>query len=164
MAPIPSGPRRPPTGCPHRLAGDAGHLVHMPAHIYYRLGRWKDSIRVNIDAARKDEAYIKAYDDKGFVRYGYYPHNVHFIVTSAQMGGDLPTAIREAKRLATIVDAEHGNPDRLDPGDLCGALFRDVAVRAGRRRAGHARARPAPRLCPGRAPLCARRRLCAAEE
>ena len=87
------------------LAGDAGHMVHMPAHIYYRLGRWKDSIRVNIDAARKDEAYIKEADDKGFVRYGYYPHNVHFIVTSAQMGGDLPTAIAEAKRLASIVDA-----------------------------------------------------------
>ena len=88
------------------LARDAGHLVHMPAHIYYRLGRWKDSIRVNIDAARQDEAYIKESNDKGFVRYGYYPHNVHFIVTSAQMAGDLPTAIVEAKRLAGIVDAE----------------------------------------------------------
>ena len=87
------------------LAKDAGHLVHMPAHIYYRLGRWKDSIRVNLDAAREDEAYIKESGDKGFVRYGYYPHNVHFIVTSAQMGGDLPTAIREANKLATIVDA-----------------------------------------------------------
>jgi hypothetical protein len=87
------------------LAGDAGHMVHMPAHIYYRLGRWKDSIRVNIDAAHKDEAYIKESNDKGFVRYGYYPHNVHFIVTSAQMGGDLLTAIREAKRLAGVVDA-----------------------------------------------------------
>jgi len=87
------------------LAKDAGHLVHMPAHIYYRLGRWKDSIRVNLDAARQDEAYIQESNDKGFVRYGYYPHNVHFIVTSAQMGGDLPTAIREARKLATIVDA-----------------------------------------------------------
>jgi len=87
------------------LARDAGHLVHMPAHIYYRLGRWKDSIRVNIEAAHQDEAYIRESGDKGFVRYGYYPHNVHFIVTSAQMGGDLPTAINEAKRLASIVDA-----------------------------------------------------------
>ena len=77
----------------------------MPAHIYYRLGRWKDSIRVNIEAAHQDEAYIRESGDKGFVRYGYYPHNVHFIVTSAQMGGDLPTAINEAKRLASIVDA-----------------------------------------------------------
>lgn len=87
------------------LSRDAGHLVHMPAHIYYRLGRWKDSIRVNIDAAHRDEAYIKESGDEGFVRYGYYPHNVHFIVTSAQMGGDLPTAISEAKRLGSIVDA-----------------------------------------------------------
>jgi tetratricopeptide (TPR) repeat protein len=78
----------------------------MPAHIDFRLGRWKDSMRVNVDAARKDEEYIRQTDDKGFVRYGYYPHNVHFIVTSAQMAGDLPTAIREAKRLSTIVDAE----------------------------------------------------------
>ena len=90
------------------LTRDAGHLVHMPAHIYYRLGRWKDSIRVNIDAAHQDEAYIRESGDKGFVRYGYYPHNVHFIVTSAQMGGDLPTAVREAKRLESIVDAETG--------------------------------------------------------
>ncbi len=88
------------------LAASAGHLVHMPAHIYYRLGRWKDSVRVNIEAARRDEEYIKAHDDQGLVRYGYYPHNVHFIVTSAQMGGDLETAIRESRKLATIVDAE----------------------------------------------------------
>lgn len=88
------------------LARDAGHMVHMPAHIYYRLGRWKDSIRANVAAARQDEAYIRAANDKGFVRFGYYPHNVHFIVTSAQMAGDLPTAIRESKRLAGIVDAD----------------------------------------------------------
>jgi tetratricopeptide (TPR) repeat protein len=86
------------------LAAGAGHLVHMPAHIYYRLGRWKDSIRVNIDAARADEAWIKSSGDKGMVRYGYYPHNVHFIVTSAQMAGDMPTAIREARKLERILD------------------------------------------------------------
>jgi tetratricopeptide (TPR) repeat protein len=86
------------------LSPTAGHLVHMPAHIYYRLGRWKDSIRVNVDAARADEAYLKASGDKGLYRYGYYPHNVHFIVTSAQMSGDMPTAIREARRLGTILD------------------------------------------------------------
>lgn len=86
------------------LAPAAGHLVHMPAHIYFRLGRWKDSIRVNIDAARADEAYIRASGDRGLVRYGYYPHNVHFIVTSAQMAGDLGTAIRESRRLNTLLD------------------------------------------------------------
>ena len=88
------------------LAPAAGHLVHMPAHIYFLLGRWQDSIRANIAAARADEAWIKASGDKGMVRYGYYPHNVHFIVTSAQMAGDLPTAIREANKLARLLDPE----------------------------------------------------------
>ena len=86
------------------LAPTAGHLVHMPAHIYLRLGRWQDSMRVNVDAARADEAWIKASGDTGLVRYGYYPHNVHFIVTSAQMAGDMVTAMREARKLDTILD------------------------------------------------------------
>lgn len=86
------------------LAPTLGHLVHMPAHIYYRLGRWQDSIRVNVAAARADEAWIRDSGDKGLVRYGYYPHNVHFIVTSAQMAGEMPTAIREARKLETILD------------------------------------------------------------
>ena len=88
------------------LSPDVGHLVHMPGHIYYVLGRWKDSIRLNIEAARVDEEYIRASNDRGLVRYGYYPHNVHFIVTSAQMAGDLPTAMREAKRLGEILDPD----------------------------------------------------------
>ncbi|WP_310468040.1 tetratricopeptide repeat protein [Sphingomonas sp.] len=88
------------------LAPAAGHLVHMPAHIYFRLGRWQDSIRSNIAAARADEAWIAASGDQGLVRYGYYPHNVHFIVTSAQMAGDLPTAIREARKLSRLLDPE----------------------------------------------------------
>jgi tetratricopeptide (TPR) repeat protein len=88
------------------LAPAAGHLVHMPAHIYYRLGRWQDSIQSNVAAARADEAWIKASGDKGLVRYGYYPHNVHFIVTSAQMAGEMPTAMREAGRLAKLLDPE----------------------------------------------------------
>ena len=62
-------------------------------------------MRVNVDAARADEAYIRASNDRSLVRYGYYPHNVHFIVTSAQMAGDMATAIREARRLGTVLDA-----------------------------------------------------------
>jgi tetratricopeptide (TPR) repeat protein len=88
------------------LAPTAGHLVHMPAHIYYRLGRWKDSISANVAAARADEAWIKQSGDQGLVRYGYYPHNVHFIVASAQMAGDLRTAVAEAARLNAILDPE----------------------------------------------------------
>ena len=139
-------------------------MVHMPAHIYYRLGRWKDSIRVNIDAARKDEAYIQASGDKGFVRYGYYPHNVHFIVTSAQMGGDLPTAIREAKRLASIVDADTATQIAWVQAIYAAPYFATLQFAPARGGAGAARARPAPRLCARRAPLCPRRRLCPAEQ
>lgn len=88
------------------LAPSAGHLVHMPGHIYELVGRYADSIRVNVAAARSDEAYIRSTNDHSLVRYGYYPHNIHFIVTSAQMAGDMPTAIREAGRLRAILDPE----------------------------------------------------------
>lgn len=88
------------------LAPSAAHLVHMPSHIFYNRGRYADSARVNLAAARADEAYIRSAGDQGLVRYGYYPHNVHFIVTSAQMAGDMDTAIGEARRLRTILDPE----------------------------------------------------------
>lgn len=86
------------------LAPHAGHLVHMPAHIYQLVGRHADSIRANVAAARADEVFIKNTNDHSLVRYGYYPHNIHFIVTSAQMVGDMKTAIAEAGRLRTILD------------------------------------------------------------
>ena len=86
------------------LAPKAGHLVHMPAHIYYRLGRWRDSLRVNLAAAQVDEEWIKASGDRGLMRYGYYPHNIHFIVTSAQMAGDMGTAISHATKLEQMLD------------------------------------------------------------
>jgi len=88
------------------LPSSAGHLVHMPAHIYMVRGRYADSIRANVAAARADEAWIRASNDQGLVRYGYYPHNVHFIVASAQMAGDMSTAIEEAARLRTLLDPD----------------------------------------------------------
>lgn len=86
------------------LAPRAGHLVHMPAHIYYRLGRWQDSIRVNLAAAQADEDWIKTSGDRGLMRYGYYPHNIHFVVTSAQMAGDMATALRQSAKLEQMLD------------------------------------------------------------
>ena len=88
------------------IAPSAGHLNHMPGHIYYRIGRYADSIRVNITATRSDEAYLANVGDDGLYRFGYYPHNVHFIVTSAQMAGDMPTAIRESVRLQRVLSAD----------------------------------------------------------
>lgn len=86
------------------VAPSAGHLVHMPSHIYEVVGRYPDSIRVNVAAAHADEAFIKSSGDQGLVRYGYYPHNIHFIVMSAQMAGDMKTAVGEAQRLRTLLD------------------------------------------------------------
>lgn len=83
---------------------NAGHLIHMPAHIYINIGRQADSIRVNVEAARSDEAFIRESGDQSLFRYGYYPHNVHFIVVSAQLSGDMATAIREARRLRGVLD------------------------------------------------------------
>lgn len=82
----------------------AGHLVHMPGHIYLRRGRYADSIRLNVAAAHADEAFIRDTGDESLVRYGYYPHNIHFIVASAQMAGDMATTLTEARRLRTVLD------------------------------------------------------------
>jgi hypothetical protein len=84
----------------------AGHLVHMPGHIYYRVGRFRDSIRTNITAVQADEAYIRVADPSPIYRYGYYPHNLHFVMTSALMGGDARTALEYADRLDEAVPME----------------------------------------------------------
>lgn len=61
-------------------------------------------MRVNLAAARADEAFIRESNDQSLFRYGYYPHNIHFIVMSAQLSGDMATAIREARRLRGALD------------------------------------------------------------
>lgn len=90
-----------------RLRGQmpsAGHMVHMPSHIYYRIGRYKDALAVNIDAVSADEAYLKATDAPiGVYRLGYYPHNVHFLLATAQMSGDGPTVISAAEKLQGLI-------------------------------------------------------------
>ena len=89
-----------------RTAPQAGHLVHMPGHIYYRVGRFRDSIRANIEAVEADERYIASADPSPMYRYGYYPHNVHFVLTSAAMGGDGRVALEYADKLDEAVPME----------------------------------------------------------
>ena len=83
-----------------------GHLVHMPAHIYYRIGRYADSLTANIAAARSDEQYLADIGDDGLYRYGYYPHNVHFLLASAQMVGAMHTVASKSARLTRILDVD----------------------------------------------------------
>ena len=85
------------------LMPGAGHIVHMPSHIYYRLGMWMESLQANKDAAKADEAYLAQVNAKGIYRDGYYPHNIHFVVTSAQMAGDWKTAIEYSEKLSRVI-------------------------------------------------------------
>jgi tetratricopeptide (TPR) repeat protein len=85
----------------------AGHLVHMPSHIYYRVGRYLDALEDNKTAVKVDEKYLD--DTKapmGVYRMGYYPHNVHFVMASAQMAGDGPTVIAAAEKLGKLIPDE----------------------------------------------------------
>jgi tetratricopeptide (TPR) repeat protein len=86
-----------------RMELGAGHLVHMPSHIYYRIGRYKDSLAVNKNAVAADEAYLGASEASGMYSGGYYPHNIHFLMVSAQMAGDGPTAIAAALKLEQAI-------------------------------------------------------------
>ncbi len=85
------------------LVPGAGHLVHMPAHIYYRVGRYKDSLAVNIQAVKADEDYLAHSKPGDVYPQIYYPHNVHFVLVSAQMGGDGPTAVNAAVKLDGLI-------------------------------------------------------------
>jgi tetratricopeptide (TPR) repeat protein len=85
-----------------KLAGlmpDAGHIVHMPSHIYYRVGRYKDAYHANELAALVDEKYIAACKAQGFYPLGYYGHNIHFLWTSAAMEGRYGDALNASRRL-----------------------------------------------------------------
>jgi tetratricopeptide (TPR) repeat protein len=85
----------------------AGHLVHMPSHIYYRVGRYLDALADNKTAAAVDEKYLAASDaPMGVYRLGYYPHNVHFVLAAAQMSGDGPTVIAAAEKLGGLIPDE----------------------------------------------------------
>jgi len=86
-----------------KLAPGAGHLVHMPAHIYFRIGRYKDSLAINRSAVKVDEAYIQRYQPQGVYPLAYYPHNVHFVLVSAQMSGQGATAVEAAQKLGSVI-------------------------------------------------------------
>jgi tetratricopeptide (TPR) repeat protein len=86
-----------------KLMPGAGHIVHMPSHIYYRIGRYADAAHVNALAALVDEQYIAACHAQGYYPVGYYGHNIHFLWTSSEMQGRYQAAIEAARRLIKAV-------------------------------------------------------------
>jgi tetratricopeptide (TPR) repeat protein len=131
------------------LVPGAGHLVHMPGHIYLRVGRYREAVRVNLDAILSDETFIRVggvadQPSHGTYVYGYYPHNIHFVVYGAQMSGQSALALEAARKLVG-----HVTPDvlRVAPGledFLPMPLF--TLVRFERWDAVLAEPRPAPEL------------------
>jgi tetratricopeptide (TPR) repeat protein len=81
------------------LAPAAGHLVHMPSHTYHRVGRYIDAYRINVAAVEANEKYFAESQASPLYEYGYYTHNIHSALTSAQMAGDAEAALSLAKKL-----------------------------------------------------------------
>lgn len=88
------------------LMPGAGHIVHMPSHIYYRVGRYTDSLASNEAASKVDEAYIAQTGAVGVYPIGYYSHNVHFVLVSAQLLGDSKTVLEQADKLDKVLSEE----------------------------------------------------------
>ena len=84
----------------------AGHMVHMPAHIYQRVGRYADAIKSNQLAIAADEDYITQCRAQGLYPIGYYPHNLHFLWFAATFDGQSKLAIEAARKTASKVDPE----------------------------------------------------------
>ncbi len=103
--------------CAERLAAlmpAAGHIVHMPGHIYLRVGRYDDAIRANVHAVHADERYLAdAGGRAGFYSVAYYPHNHHFLGFAATMAGRADMALDAARDAARSipVDVAAGAPE-----------------------------------------------------
>ena len=85
------------------LAPGAGHLVHMPSHIFRRVGRYADASKSNQDAILADEDYIEQCRAQGVYPLAYYPHNIHFLWDSATMEGRRETAIESARKSSIAI-------------------------------------------------------------
>ncbi|MHA7814625.1 MAG: tetratricopeptide repeat protein [Phycisphaerales bacterium] len=84
----------------------SGHLVHMPSHIYIRVGRYADAAQSNRDAIDADQAYFAKAPAPGFYSI-YYAHNIHFLAFAGMMSGDYATAIAAAQQLEAEIPEEN---------------------------------------------------------
>jgi tetratricopeptide (TPR) repeat protein len=91
------------------LMPGAGHLVHMPSHIYLRVGRYADASDANVEAILADEDYIAQCQAQGLYPVGYYPHNIHFLWASASLEGRSEVAIDAAEKTASRVPIDMAN-------------------------------------------------------
>ena len=85
------------------LAPAAGHLVHMPGHVYIRTGDFESAVKTNQLAASADRAYLQASGSGGLYGAMYYSHNLHFIAACSSMNGNYAEAHKAAEMLAAHV-------------------------------------------------------------
>ena len=85
----------------------AGHMVHMPAHIYIRVGRYADAAEANVRAIAADEDYLAQCQAQGLYPVSYYPHNLHFLWAAATFEGRRAVAVEAARRVAEKVPHHH---------------------------------------------------------
>ncbi len=107
------------------LAPAAGHLVHMPSHIYLRVGRWEDAAEANRKASLADEDYISQCRAQGLYPISYYPHNLHMGSFAASMQGGSAEAIGLAYKMKEKIPAEVG-----DEMPFWGNIFTSLPVLA----------------------------------
>jgi tetratricopeptide (TPR) repeat protein len=81
------------------LAPGAGHLVHMPSHIYIRTGRYHDAALVNQRAVAVDKAFLEQTGETGYYPLAYYAHNYHFLCYAEMMEGRGQAALKAAREL-----------------------------------------------------------------
>ena len=89
-----------------KLMPGAGHIVHMPSHIYWRVGRYTDAVAVNTAAVKADEVYFKTAQPSPIYLGLYHPHNIDFIWQSASMQGRSAETLRAARQLASKAPPE----------------------------------------------------------
>ena len=77
----------------------AGHLVHMPSHIYVRVGEYEKSNNSNKQAVKADEAFLAMTTDQGLYRIGYYPHNIDFLCFGGMMNGQSSQVTENGNKL-----------------------------------------------------------------
>jgi tetratricopeptide (TPR) repeat protein len=95
--------------CAQRLGSlmpGAGHLVHMPTHIYIKLGQWDLAAEHNAHALHADEQYISERHPTGVYPIGYYPHNFHVMWYALNMLGRSEAALDAARNITQKVPFE----------------------------------------------------------
>ena len=89
-----------------RLMPGEGHMVHMPSHIFIRVGRWNDAVQSNHHAIHTDEEFIEGQRPMGVYPLAYYPHNIHFFAFASTMAGRSAQAIEASNTLTTKVNLD----------------------------------------------------------